>query len=89
MIFPAKSVKELEDESKQQNHCVRTYAEKYANGKCDIYFMREIDKPKNSLVTIEVREDKIVQSRIKNNGEPDRIQKNFLKKWETKVLNAA
>lgn len=89
MIFPAKSVKELEDESKQQNHCVRTYAEKYANGKCDIYFMREIDKPKNSLVTIEVREDKIVQSRIKNNREPDRIQKNFLKKWETKVLNAA
>lgn len=47
IIFPALTVESLKDESKQQNNCVRTYAEKYANGNCDIYFMREVKQPKN------------------------------------------
>ena len=42
IILPATSIKDLQDESAQQNNCVRTYAEKYANGECDIYFMRNI-----------------------------------------------
>ena len=40
IIFPALSIESLKDESKQQNNCVRTYAEKYATGTCDIYFMQ-------------------------------------------------
>jgi len=88
-IVPAKSVKELEDESKQQNNCVRTYAERYSKGNCDIYFMREKENPKKSLVTIEVKNNKVVQSRIKNNRDINKNQKNFLDKWENKVLNAA
>ena len=40
IIFPADSIEAMVDESKQQNNCVRTYTEKYADGKCDIYFMR-------------------------------------------------
>ena len=48
--MPAESFISLEDESTQQNHCVRNYAEKYAKGKCDIYFMREASTPNKSLV---------------------------------------
>lgn len=88
-IVPAKSVNELEDESKQQNNCVRIYAERYSKGNCDIYFMREKDKPEKSLVTVEVQRNKVVQSRIKNNKDINKIQKNFLDKWEDKVLNVA
>lgn len=66
IVMPAESFISLEDESTQQNHCVRNYAEKYAKGKCDIYFMREASTPNKSLVTIEVKERKIVQSRTKN-----------------------
>ena len=33
IIFPAKNVEDLENESKEQHNCVRTYAEKYANRK--------------------------------------------------------
>lgn len=88
-IVPAKSVNELEDESKQQNNCVRTYAERYSKGNCDIYFMREKENPKKSLVTVEVQKNKVVQSRIKNNRDINKIQKNFLDKWEDKVLNVA
>lgn len=89
VIMPAKSFISLEDESTQQNHCIRNYAEKYANGKCDIYFMREINTPNKSLVTIEVKENKIVQSRTKDNGLPNNSQKRFLNKWENEILSAA
>ena len=89
IVMPAESFISLEDESTQQNHCVRTYADKYATGKCDIYFMRKNEEPEKSLVTIEVINGKIVQSRTKNNGIPDNSQKRFLKKWEKEILNAA
>lgn len=87
IIIPAATIESLIDESNQQNNCVRTYAEKYANKTCDIYFMRYLNNPKKSLVTIEVRNNKIVQSRIKNNQTPTKAQTNFLNKWETNILN--
>lgn len=86
IISPAPSLKALEDESKQQINCVRTYAEKYANGSCDIYLMRDIKKPKESLVTVEVKNNKIVQSKIKYNDNPNENQLIFLKEWEKNVL---
>ena len=86
IIFPALSIESLKDESKQQNNCVRTYAEKYATGTCDIYFMRDINQPKKSLVTIEVKNNKVVQSRTKNNKSPNKKQLAFINKWEQKVL---
>ena len=89
IVMPAESFISLEDESTQQNHCVRNYAEKYAKGKCDIYFMREVRTPNKSLVTIEVKERKIVQSRTKNNGNPNNNQIRFLNNWEKEVLNKA
>lgn len=89
IVFPANNLKALQDESKQQNNCVRTYAEKYADGTCDIYFMRDINKQKKSLVTVEVRHNKVVQSRTKNNCSPNETQQKFLKKWEQEVLKAA
>ena len=89
IILPALSLSALQDESKQQNNCVRTYAEKYATGDCDIYFMRDINNPKKSLVTVEVQDNTVVQSRTKNNNNPNEKQLVFLNKWEQKVLKGA
>ena len=86
VIFPASSVEELVDESTQQNNCVRTYAEKYADGDCDIYFMRKLETPTVSLVTVEVKNNKVVQKRIKNNGMTNKKQDKFLDTWQKKVL---
>ena len=36
-------------------------------GECDIYFMRLCSNPKKSLVTVEVRDNHVVQAKIKNN----------------------
>ena len=86
IILPAFTLKSLQNESKQQNNCVRTYAKKYAKGVSDIYFMRNITNIRKSLVTVEVQENEVIQSRIKNNKKPNKEQLNFLNKWEQKVL---
>lgn len=86
IVFPASSMSDLIDESKQQNNCVRTYVDRYANGECDIYFMRKVDKTDISLVTVEVRDNMIVQKRIKNNQPTTEEQNKFLKEWEDKIL---
>jgi hypothetical protein len=89
IITPANSMNSLEDESIQQNNCIRTYAERYAKGGCDIYFLRQLKYPKKSLVTVEVINDKVVQSRTKNNNNTNTSQDKFIKKWEKEILKAA
>ncbi len=88
IIFPVKKVEELIDESKQQNNCVKTYASSIASGKCDIYFMRYVACPDKSLVTVEVKNHRVVQQRTKNNRDTTEEQKRFLKEWETSILKA-
>ena len=87
IIKPADTIESLIDESKQQNNCVRTYSEKYANGECDIYFLRNIKAPNKSLVTVEVIGKEIIQCRIKNNERVTENQEKWLNKWKEIVLN--
>lgn len=86
IIFPAKNLDSLIDESSQQDNCVRTYAERIAEGKCDIYFMRLLEDQEHSLVTVEVVNSKVVQKRTKHNQATTKIQDNFLQLWERKIL---
>lgn len=86
VIYPANSMDALIEESTQQNNCVRTYAERYAKGDCDIYFMRKVDEPKKSLVTVEVKNNKVVQKRTKNNEKTNKKQDAFLDIWQKEVL---
>ncbi len=90
IIRPAKSLKDMKDEAKQQHNCVYiNYSEKYANGNTDIYFLRRLKKPKESLVTVEVLDGKIRQKYQKRNTAINKDQSNFLKLWEKEVLNVA
>lgn len=86
VIYPTKSVEEMINESAQQNNCVKTYADRIAKGQCDIYFMRLVNEIEKSLVTVEVKNNKIVQQRTKNNMDTTKEQKRFLKKWESEIL---
>ena len=86
IIFPADSIESLEDESKQQHNCVRTYSERIAKGSCDIYFMRLVSDREHSLVTVEVRNNEVVQKRTKNNQSTTAEQDKFLDLWERKIL---
>ncbi len=86
VIFPARSLKDLISESTNQNNCVRTYAKMYADGECFIYFLRKKDNIDKSLVTIEVRDNKVVQAKIKNNNIPSKELMDVIKKWEKTLI---
>lgn len=87
VIFPAVSVESLIDESSQMSNCVRNYCSDVSNNECQIYFMRYKDTPNKSLITIEVRDGKIVQARAKYNELPGEDEMKILKKWERDIIS--
>lgn len=60
-IYP-KTTQEIKDEAVQQSNCVASYIQRVIDGSCHILFLRHKDFPNKSLVTIEVRNGKIVQA---------------------------
>ena len=70
-------------ESSEQNNCVRVYAESYANKECELYYLRDKLNIDKSLVTIEVRDNLVVQARIKNNKLPSKKLMNVINKWDS------
>ncbi|WP_243035280.1 PcfJ domain-containing protein [Clostridium sp. AF32-12BH] len=65
-IYP-KSTQDIKQEACMQNNCVASYIDRVINGECHILFLRKKDRPSDSLVTIEVRDNHIVQARRRFN----------------------
>ena len=86
IIFPADSIEGMIDEGSQQHNCLRTYISRYSENECQIYFMRSKSKKNKSFITIEVRNNKVVQARAKFNEEPSKEIKSIIKKWEKTLL---
>lgn len=87
IIRPANSITDMIMEGRNQNNCVRTYANRYSNNKTEIYFLREKANLDKSLVTIEVCKGKIQQARCKNNKlVTDKEILKVLKKWERNLI---
>lgn len=63
-------------------HCVRSYAERYANGTTEIFFMREKSNTTKSLVTVEFNNKHIIQKKQKGNDNTTIEQNEFLSEWE-------
>lgn len=74
-----KSVQEIIDEGKRLNHCVGGYAQRHAEGRLTILFLRTTDKPDVPYYTMEVNtEGRIIQCRgyrnnCANNPKPQDI----------------
>lgn len=79
-IYP-KSVQEIKDESVQMSNCVSSYVKRVIDGHCDILFLRYKDNPDKSLVTIEVRDNKIVQALQRYNHPLTKEQSEVVDKW--------
>ena len=71
IIIQPKSISDIVNEGKVLSHCVGGYAERHAEGKLTIMFLRKKSKPDKPYYTIEVSNDyHIVQCRgYKNNWE--------------------
>ena len=53
---------DIKDEAVMQNNCVASYIDRVIDGECHIMFLRSKDNPEKSLVTLEIRNNKIVQA---------------------------
>lgn len=80
-IIVAKTSEDLISEGVNLHHCVGSYVDKVKNGDCSIFFLRKTNDLETSLITIEVREDKIVQVRGLCERLMNEEERNFLNKW--------
>lgn len=64
-IKPIASYEELMDVSKTLHNCIRTYAERYADGRTDLFCMTIGDKIVGAL---EIRKKELIQARADHNG---------------------
>lgn len=78
LIAAIGSVTELTRIGQKLHNCIRTYAERYAEGKCDLYCMLDADE---IVGAIEVRNGRVIQAREdKNTGMTPKHMK-ALKDW--------
>ncbi|MCL2772669.1 MAG: PcfJ domain-containing protein [Oscillospiraceae bacterium] len=85
-IIPPKTAKEIVTEGHTLHHCVHTYVERVADGKCVILFIRKTANIKEPFYTLEVRDGQIVQIHGDHHGAPTPEVKKFLELWERKKL---
>lgn len=81
-IYPT-STQDIKDEAVAQNNCVASYIDDVIDGKCHIMFLRKKSSPNSSLVTIEIRNNTIVQAKRRFNDPvtyEDQIAINFWNK---------
>lgn len=85
-VYP-KCIQDIKDESVQMSNCVSSYVQKVIDGQCDILFLRYKDSPDKSLVTIEVRNGKIVQALQRYNHPLTEEQRMIVDKWNKWYAN--
>ena len=77
IVIQPKTVDEIIDEGKALKHCVGGYAQRHAEGKLTIMFLRQKERPNKPYYTIEISNDgKIAQCRgYRNNAKSPKPQK--------------
>lgn len=80
-FFYPNCTQDIKDEAVAQNNCVASYIQRVIDGQCHILFLRYKDTPNESLVTIEVRNDRIVQSLQKYNHPLTKEQREIVDRW--------
>lgn len=82
-IYPD-CVQDIKTEAASQNNCVASYIDRVIDGSCHILFLRKKDHPKDSLVTIEVVNNKIVQAKRRFNYPVTQEDKEAIDYWDKK-----
>lgn len=70
------------DEAHQQHHCVASYIDSVARGDTHIVFIRKVDKPEESVLTVEINtNNEVCQVRGFYNRDYTLEEYNFMKEW--------
>ena len=88
-IVCPKRANDLVAEGRALHHCVGSYIDRVAEGRCLIVFVRRVEEPKKPYVTVEVRDGKIAQIHGDHNSDPTEEVKKFVDLWSRKVLPMA
>jgi hypothetical protein len=87
IIIP-KDTKDIVSEGIDLSHCVASYIDKILKGETFILFMREKENIDESLLTIEIKNNKINQVKGYSQREPNEEEIKFIEKWaKEKKLN--
>ena len=79
-IYP-KSTQDMKDEAAQQSNCIASYIQRVIDEECDILFLRKKEDIDKSLVTLEVRNNQIVDAKQKYNMPVSEKQQEIINKW--------
>lgn len=79
-IYPD-TTQDIKDEAVAQCNCVASYIPRVIDGSCHIMFMRHKDDTEHSMVTIEVRNNKIVQALQRHNAALTKSQQEAVDEW--------
>jgi len=85
MIYP-QSTEEIKDEAAQQNNCVASYIDRVIAGDCHIIFLRHTKTKERSLITLEVKNNKVVQAKGRFNREPTAEEHKIINKYNAHLL---
>lgn len=88
-IVCPKRANDLVAEGRALHHCVGSYIDRVAEGRCLIVFVRRVEEPKKPYVTVEVRDGKVAQIHGDHNSDPTEEVKMFVDLWSRKVLPMA
>lgn len=75
------SADDIVDEGQQQHNCVGGYVHTFASGGTDLYFMRRVENPDRSVVTVEVRNGEVRQAYAAHNQNMSDDQRRWLSSW--------
>ena len=81
LIRMPRNAEDIRDEGDQMNHCVATYIPAIEAGRKMVMFMRDKEKPEESLVTVEIIDGAITQAYAYKDPHPETAHKIWLMKW--------
>ena len=84
IIYP-KTTQDIKDEAVQQNHCVASYIQNVIDGKTHILFLRNKDDLERSLITLEVKNYRVVQARGKFNRDVTKEEQFIIDKYNERL----
>ncbi|MGL6174873.1 MAG: PcfJ domain-containing protein [Cellulosilyticaceae bacterium] len=86
ILYPSET-QEIKDEAVQQNNCVASYIDNVIEGQCHILFLRKKDSKSTSVVTLELRGNKIVQAKGRFNRDVNQEERLVIDKYEEHLNN--
>jgi len=82
VIVQPQSPNDIVNEGRNQSNCVAHYVRDVLNGNCLILFVREKERPNNSFITLEIRNNKVYQAKRRFNNPIDSSEKRILEEYD-------